>query len=439
MENKEKEKTELNIKFEKILIISTSLAIVLYFFYGFYSDENSAGAGGYDGDFKLIWENLLLLKQSIVLNLNNSEYSDSRSPLSYILHILFNPYITNKEDFRTVNLVISSSVPILLFFSIKQNFKNLDKSFIILLSIVITLSPYFRTTSYWALGENYGIIFLLLSYLMYSKINKDIFSSSNFKKNLSIFLLCFFSSIIVYFDQKLVFIPFLVLFLIFSLNIKINIKINSLIFFFIFASPYFYLMYLWEGLIPSSANVAREVGSRIHLYNPGYCLTIIAISIFPFIFSKKLGIKSLKREIFNAKNYFFFGIFFIYVLLIFTYGDFINLSEQGKGAFHKLSLLLVKDVKIRLFLSITVFLISALVVVTILKDKQDLYIVLYFLILSLFTFPFYQEYLDPLLYVLIFSFFKSNFELSNKKTLFFIFFYYLIFSLSSKYYYQITI
>ncbi len=198
-------------------------------------------------------------------------------------------------------------------------------------------------------------------------------------------------------------------------------------------------MYLWEGLIPSSANVAREVGSRIHLYNPGYCLTIIAISIFPFIFSKKLGIKSLKREIFNAKNYFFFGIFFIYVLLIFTYGDFINLSEQGKGAFHKLSLLLVKDVKIRLFLSITVFLISALVVVTILKDKQDLYIVLYFLILSLFTFPFYQEYLDPLLYVLIFSFFKSNFELSNKKTLFFIFFYYLIFSLSSKYYYQITI
>jgi len=439
MENKEKEKTELNIKFEKILIISTSLAIVLYFFYGFYSDENSAGAGGYDGDFKLIWENLLLLKQSIVLNLNNSEYSDSRSPLSYILHILFNPYITNKEDFRTVNLVISSSVPILLFFSIKQNFKNLDKSFIILLSIVITLSPYFRTTSYWALGENYGIIFLLLSYLMYSKINKDIFSSSNFKKNLSIFLLCFFSSIIVYFDQKLVFIPFLVLFLIFSLNIKINIKINSLIFFFIFASPYFYLMYLWEGLIPSSANVAREVGSRIHLYNPGYCLTIIAISIFPFIFSKKLGNKSLKREIFNAKNYFFFGIFFIYVLLIFTYGDFINLSEQGKGAFHKLSLLLVKDVKIRLFLSITVFLISALVVVTILKDKQDLYIVLYFLILSLFTFPFYQEYLDPLLYVLIFSFFKSNFELSNKKTLFFIFFYYLIFSLSSKYYYQITI
>ena len=172
MENKEKEKIELQIKFENILIILTSLVIILYFFYGFYNDENSAGAGGYDGDFKLIWDNLLLLKQSIVSNLNSSEYSDSRPPLSYILHILFNPYINNKEEFRIINLIISFSIPILLFFSIKENFNNLNKSFILLLSVIVTLSPYFRTTSYWALGENYGIIFLLLSYLTYSKIKK---------------------------------------------------------------------------------------------------------------------------------------------------------------------------------------------------------------------------------------------------------------------------
>ena len=41
MENKEKEKIELQIKFENILIILTSLVIILYFFYGFYNDENS--------------------------------------------------------------------------------------------------------------------------------------------------------------------------------------------------------------------------------------------------------------------------------------------------------------------------------------------------------------------------------------------------------------
>ena len=439
MENKEKEKIELQIKFENILIILTSLVIILYFFYGFYNDENSAGAGGYDGDFKLIWDNLLLLKQSIVSNLNSSEYSDSRPPLSYILHILFNPYINSKEEFRIINLIISFSIPILLFFSIKENFKNLNKSFILLLSVIVTLSPYFRTTSYWALGENYGIIFLLLSYLTYSKIKKEIVSYNDLKKNLSIFLLCFLSSIVVYFDQKLVFIPFLVLFLILNLNIKINFKINSLIFFFIFASPYFYLIYLWEGLIPSSANLAREVGTKIHLFNPGYCLTIIAIASFPFIFTKKISFESLKIEIFNKKNYVFLCIFFIYTLLILFYGDFINLNVQGKGAFHKISLILIKDLKIRLFLSIAVFLFSALVIVIIFKKKQDLYIIFYFLVLSLFTFPFYQEYLDPLLYILIFSFFKSNFELSSKKNLFFIVFYYLIFSLSSKYYYQIII
>ena len=73
------------------------------------------------------------------------------------------------------------------------------------------------------------------------------------------------------------------------------------------------------------------------------------------------------------------------------------------------------------------------------KDKNDLLIISYFAFLSLFTFPFYQEYLDPLFYILIFSFFKTRFEFENKKGTYLIVLYFFIFSLSSKYYYQITI
>ena len=59
--------------------------------------------------------------------------------------------------------VISLLVPYLLFLTIKENFKKLKFSITLLLAIIVTLSPYFRTTAYWSLGENYAIIFLLSS------------------------------------------------------------------------------------------------------------------------------------------------------------------------------------------------------------------------------------------------------------------------------------
>ena len=120
------------------------------------------------------------------------------------------------------------------------------------------------------------------------------------------------------------------------------------------------------------------------------------------------------------------------------FGDFENLRIEGKGAFHKISLFLIDNTNLRLIATLIVFFISLIIVFIVLEKKDDLIIVSYFIILSLFTFPFYQEYLDPLLYILIFSFFKSNFNF-NSKMIFLIFCYYFIFSLSSKYYYQLTI
>ena len=50
------------INFQEALSIFFSATILIYFFYGFYTNENSAGAGPYD--FELIWKNLQLLKQN---------------------------------------------------------------------------------------------------------------------------------------------------------------------------------------------------------------------------------------------------------------------------------------------------------------------------------------------------------------------------------------
>ena len=125
----------------------------------------------------------------------------------------------------------------------------------------------------------------------------------------------------------------------------------------------------------------------------------------------------------------------IYIILIFIYGNFENLRIDGKGAFHKASLLLFDNSYLRLSATILAFLISIIFTLFIFDKKVDLSIILYFIILSLFTFPFYQEYLDPLLFLLIFSFFNTKFYFDNSFKIYFTIFYFLIFSLASKYYY----
>ena len=438
MENKKEKEKIIQIN-QNIFVFSLSIIILIYFFYGFFTNENAAGAGGYNGDFKLIWQNLTLFKEGIIVNLNNYNYNDSRPPLSYILHILLNPFTYNIEVFRLSNFLISFLIPFLLYFSIKEKYSYLDKSLILLLSLTVTLSPYFRTTSFWALGENYGLIFLLLSYLTYTNLKKNLINYTLSKKLLIIFFLCLFSSAIVYFDQKLVFVPFVVLVLILNFKIKVNFKIYSIFLFFIFSLPYLYLIYLWGSLIPTNAYEAREVGSSINLFHPGYCLTILIVAIFPFFFISNLNLEIIKNKIFNRNIIYIFIVFLIYSLLIYFVGDFENLRIEGKGAFYKFSIILLENQNIRLLFTLISFFLSIIFIYFTFEDKNDLLIISYFAFLSLFTFPFYQEYLDPLFYILIFSFFKTRFKFEDKKSTYLLVLYFFVFSLSSKYYYQITI
>ena len=93
------------INSNEALSIFFSSIIFIYFLYGFFTNENSAGAGPYD--FELIWSNLQLLKNNTFSNLDSILYNDSRPPLSYIIHIYLNPLISNKENFRLSTLLIS--------------------------------------------------------------------------------------------------------------------------------------------------------------------------------------------------------------------------------------------------------------------------------------------------------------------------------------------
>ena len=150
-------------KFTSVVLIGLA---VLSYFIGFYFDENSAGAGSFDSDFGSIWRNLqIFINNDIISSLNHPDYFDSRLPIAYLMHEFFNPFIETKIGYRRSVFVISLILPVLFFLCLKQKFKQTDNLLLLLVSSTIFLSPYFRTSAYWGLEENYGLIFLLLTFL----------------------------------------------------------------------------------------------------------------------------------------------------------------------------------------------------------------------------------------------------------------------------------
>ena len=90
-------------------------------------------------------------------------YISSRTPLIYILNKFLNPFVESKVSFIRSIFCFSLLAPILFYYSLKIKFPKNNIIILMLLACTILLSPYFRTSSYWALEENYGIVFLFVS------------------------------------------------------------------------------------------------------------------------------------------------------------------------------------------------------------------------------------------------------------------------------------
>ena len=152
-----------NYKILSYLLIFISFSS---FFLGFYLDENSAGAGSYLGDWKYAWPNIqLFINQNVYDSIHSENYLSNRPPLLYILHKLFNPFVETEMGYRRSVFIVSLATPFLFYFCLKQKFKEIDGLLLFLISSVVLLSPYYRTSAYWGLEENYSFISLLLSFL----------------------------------------------------------------------------------------------------------------------------------------------------------------------------------------------------------------------------------------------------------------------------------
>ena len=428
-----------NYRFLSFILIFLSF---FSFFLGFYLDENSAGGGSYLGDWDRAWPNVqIFLNYDISVAINHEVFETNRSPLLYILHGLFNPFAETEIGYRRSVFVISLLVPALFYLCLKQKFQKKDNLLLLLAASCILLSPYFRTSSYWGLEENYGIISLLLTFLFLNSFLKNK-NENSYKIYSQLFLLVFFSSVCVYFDQKLLIIPIICFVKIIVCKKLVILKIFSTFSYFILSLPYIYLIILWGGILPTQVANHPSLGKVLYLGHIGYACTIIAFYFLPFLFFKEKNFLQLIKSFFlKKKNNYLILLFLAYLLflLIFSFlsqQDFLNINYPlGKGFIHKFSLVLFQDHSIRsIFIYFSFFVAWIIILIFLENNVNDSLILFYFFILSIITKSIFQEYFDPLMLVMIFTFFSSK-VLINYKNSMILFLYLSIFLVSSNIYY----
>ena len=433
-------KIKNNYEFFSFVLIFLSL---LSFFLGFYLDENSAGGGSYLGDWSMLWTNLkLFINNDLYTAITHENFLSNRSPLLYMMHASLNPFVENVIAYRRSVFIISLSAPVLFYFCLKQKFNNKDNLLLILIASTIFLSPYFRTSSYWGLEENYGIISLLLTFLFLNFFLKNK-NEYGYKIYFQLFLLVFFSSLCIYFDQKLLIIPIICFLSIITSKKIIKLKLFSICFYFILSLPYIYLIILWDGIFPKALTSGRNLGDKLYLDHIGYTSTIIAFYFVPFLLFKGKDLSTEIKNFFLKKNnYYLILLFCIYILYLLVLSNFLGQNalnidaSTGKGFIHKSSLILFKNNFIirEIFIYFSFLISWVIVLIFIGKSLKNGLILLYFFLASVLTLPLMQEYFDPLIFIMIFTFFSSKLFITYKNVII-LFFYFSIFLVGSNIYY----
>tara|TARA_Y100000590_G_scaffold135383_1_gene154850 strand:- start:1044 stop:2387 length:1344 start_codon:yes stop_codon:yes gene_type:complete len=438
-----------NIHYKYISFFLIILSISSYFI-GFIYGENSAGAGGLYGDFSQTWTNLQLFLNNdistalkLTTTFDNDIYMSSRTPMLYIINKLFNPFIENKFIFIKSIFVVSLLVPILFFLCLKEKFKNEENLLLILISSTVCLSPYFRTSGFWGAEENYGLISLLASFLFLNKFLSNI--ESVLKDYFWLFLTVLFSSITLYFDQKLAIIPLVCFLQIIFSKKSYKLKFSCVFLYVAFSLPYVYLISLWGNIIPSGDAYARGIGTRFYYHHLGYASTIIAFYLLPLLFYKNESFFKLFQNFLKIKrNYYLISLSFIYLIYLLAFYDpapgvisaYDSEGTLGKGIVHKVAILLFEQVYLQKILIYSAFIFSWLIIIVYLNnsDIKDKLIVLYFFVMSALIVPIFQEYFDPLIILMVFTFFSSKLFINYKNSIF-LFSYLSIWLISANIYY----
>ena len=129
---------------------------------GFFLRENIAG--GAEKDFEnFTWPLIIAFKYNFYNTLlNYGTFGEGSLPLFHIINAYFNPFSNNKFLIQG-SIALISILNVHIFSIIIKNKYQLKKIDAYLYSSIFLILPFFRSSAFWGLTENFDLLFLLLS------------------------------------------------------------------------------------------------------------------------------------------------------------------------------------------------------------------------------------------------------------------------------------
>jgi hypothetical protein len=386
------------------------LLLILYFslIIGFFLNENTLGGSLSD------YQNQKIIAKKFSQNfintfLNYDKEPHRHSPLLIIILSIFEKFNISDIIIRLINLHFL--LLIILFFKkcLDLKFDKINKKIINIISLLILLSPTFRSLAIWPDSRLYGMLFFIISILFFLKFLKSTIRKTKFKYAIlnSIFL-----AIASYFSPN--FCVFIIFFLFYFIKYFYNSKFIYILIFFniIIAFPaiyYVFFLKIYFFLTPATNEINKFI-----IFNPANKILLIS-SIFlfhylPVIFFIKKKFKYLKRI--------FFITFPIFLCSVY-YFNYSNNFTGGGVIFKGSNIILGNNYSFYVFSFIGMLLICHLSY----KNLNN-FLLIFLIFLNNPQLEVYHKYYDPMLFILFFTLFNLNIKkfLLEKKVLILYFF-----------------
>ena len=342
--------------------------------------------------------------------LNYDSYGHRHSPIYLILLSLFLDLGFDIGQVRFIHLHLSISLIVIFYQCLRLIFTNINNNYLFLLSLIIFLSPTFRSLAIWPDSRLPGLIFFVLTiyFFLRFKITNNLrytwytcgslLISSYISPNFSIFFPYFF----FFFLKKVKFkeLSFLIIFnFLASLPILYYIFILDVNFLAAGTTP---------GLNNESINFSFNLSDKLMIIS-----SIIFFHLLPTLFMDNF---------FNQFKIFIFKKFIILIPLVVCLIYFFNyqLSYTGGGVFFILSNLLFNN-HYPFYIG-SFFFISFVLYISSLNFNN--FFLLSLLIVSNIQNTIYHKYYEPLIFIMFFTLIKypevENF-LKKKNNIFYLY------------------
>ena len=401
---------------EIVLLSIFYLSLIVGFLFG----ENSTGGAIVD------YVNQKKISKQFALNFFDTlyiydSYSTRHSPVLIIILSFFEKLNFSDYLIRLIHLHVCLLLPFFFYKCLSTKFEFVEKNILFLLTLLIFLSPTFRSLSIWPDSRIMGLLFFTLGVFFYLKfLKKESFKyvilntfciacSAYFSPNFSLFSIFFVTNFVSHYGFK-------------SQKVFLILLLNTIL-----AIPAIYFIF-YEGVnfLSKTAAIGIDANEKI-FFNNIFNDILITFSLFffyllPFIMTKIVSIEAP----FKKYNILISFLIFLICFLNFDY----NYSYSGGGIFFHLSNLIFDNN----FVFYIIGFISVLICLPYLTRNKFNILIFLLILLNNPQYTIYHKYFDPFFLILFFTIFDFELKLDkivNKKNYLIVFFYFLSFLIIS--------